>query len=551
MAVTTSSSATIYGITYTRGSSFKCAKTAGGKTTSEGSGSAADLTSGTTYYFYSKASGDAVTHPYAVSTSSGASPRGWYTAEVFPKATYKVTYNANGGSGAPSTQTKTYGSNLTLSSTKPTRTGYTFQGWGTSASDTSVDYAAGATYSKNAAITLYAIWKANTYTISFNANGGSGAPSSVTKTYGVTLTLPTTVPTRTNYKFLGWSASSSASTATYSAGGSYTANGAATLYAVWELEYLPPTISNLKAVRCDASGTASDMGTYAKVTFDWECCQLLGANAVSAITVGGTSVSASGTSGSVSVVVGGSLSIETAHQISVVVVDTLKSDGSGATTKTVSITAAVFAIDFLSGGKGVAFGKPASKEGFEVAWPVTAGSNVSVPNNSAFRSFNASGDVRALAFVNGDNDYFYGYDSYKNNEGRTFFDGNEVYIRSKNGAYINGSLVADTVVAEGESGGWYYRKWSSGYAECMSMGTATLGTSTNQWNSFYIHLLELTLPFTFTQRYGCVSSARLANGVTFVYTTDFYSFTEVDIGTCSNNASGTLKYSVFVRGRWK
>ena len=53
--------------------------------------------------------------------------------------------------------------NLTLSSTKPTRTGYTFLGWATSSSATSATYSAGGTYSNNVAATLYAVWKANTY----------------------------------------------------------------------------------------------------------------------------------------------------------------------------------------------------------------------------------------------------------------------------------------------------------------------------------------------------------------------------------------------------
>ncbi|MBR0410744.1 MAG: InlB B-repeat-containing protein, partial [Eubacterium sp.] len=72
------------------------------------------------------------------------------------------------------------------------------------------------------------------YTVSYNANGGSGAPSSQTKYYGKTLTLSITRPSRTGYEFLGWSTSSSATSATYSAGGSYTSNANATLYAVWK-----------------------------------------------------------------------------------------------------------------------------------------------------------------------------------------------------------------------------------------------------------------------------------------------------------------------------
>lgn len=74
-----------------------------------------------------------------------------------PKPSYAVTYNANGGSGAPAGQTKWYDENLTLQSGIPTRSGYDFLGWATS-SGGSVVYAAGATYTGNAALTLYAVW---------------------------------------------------------------------------------------------------------------------------------------------------------------------------------------------------------------------------------------------------------------------------------------------------------------------------------------------------------------------------------------------------------
>lgn len=154
---------------------------------------------------------------------------------------YTIKYNANGGSGAPSSQTKYYGRTLTLSSTKPSRTGYTFKGWATSASG-SVAYAAGASYTANASVTLYAVWQANTYTIKYNANGGNGAPSSQTKIYGVTLTLSSTKPTRasvvndgttTTYTFKGWATSANSTTVAYAAEAKYTANSSVTLYAVW------------------------------------------------------------------------------------------------------------------------------------------------------------------------------------------------------------------------------------------------------------------------------------------------------------------------------
>lgn len=155
---------------------------------------------------------------------------------------YTLAYNANGGSGAPSS---TSAGNIqvnpsctfTVSNTIPTRTGYTFLGWSTSSTATSASYVGGNSITVTTAgtTTLYAVWRINTYTVSYNANGGSGAPSAQTKTYGVTLTLSSTQPTRTGYTFLGWSTSSTATSATYSAGGSYTANAAATLYAVWQI----------------------------------------------------------------------------------------------------------------------------------------------------------------------------------------------------------------------------------------------------------------------------------------------------------------------------
>ena len=192
-------------------------------------------------------------------------------ASVSAKALYTITYNANGGNSAPSKQTKSHGVNIKLSTSTPTRTGYTFQGWGTSTSDTSVDYAPGATYSANASDELFAIWKVNTYTVSYNLNGGTGTSTAQTKTHGVALTLRG-APTKTNYTFVGWGTSASATTATYSAGGTYTNNANVTLYAIWTLAYTKPRISNVKIQRCDISGTTvipNDEGNGFALYFDW------------------------------------------------------------------------------------------------------------------------------------------------------------------------------------------------------------------------------------------------------------------------------------------
>ena len=117
------------------------------------------------------------------------------------------------------------------------------------------------------------------YAVTYNANGGSGAPSSQTKYYGVNLALSSAKPTRTNYNFKGWATSSTATTATYQPGATYSGNAALALYAVWELAYVAPTITSLKAYRSDSSGNASDESTT-HVTFElgWSFNQTGGTN---------------------------------------------------------------------------------------------------------------------------------------------------------------------------------------------------------------------------------------------------------------------------------
>lgn len=179
MSLTVHTSATIRGVAYKQGDSFICAYAGKGNGGSEGDGSsAAALDVGKTYYFlgYVTAddSGSNVIYPYKIgSSSSTTSAIGYYKAEVFPYAKYTIKYNANGGTGAPSSQTKTYGTNLTLSSTKPTRTGYTFKGWHydqSSANNGSVYYTAGSTCGKNENLTLYAVWEEHKLTINYYSN---------------------------------------------------------------------------------------------------------------------------------------------------------------------------------------------------------------------------------------------------------------------------------------------------------------------------------------------------------------------------------------------
>ncbi len=192
MAVTHhKSSRTIRGITYAYGDTFKCYASYGGTGNSEGGGgTASDLTVGKTYYYLGYAidddTGNLAPYPYAVGTTSSGI-HGWFKESVFPYATYTIKYNANGGSGAPSSQTKTHGTSLTLSTTKPTRTGYTFKGWALTQADANSGtwyYQAGGTCGKNENLTLYAVWEEHKLTINYYSNYATSAFADAENTVG-------------------------------------------------------------------------------------------------------------------------------------------------------------------------------------------------------------------------------------------------------------------------------------------------------------------------------------------------------------------------------
>jgi len=238
-----------------------------GQTVKTFSGGYTNTASGGSWNTVTNSSGGSVvvSHNSSGAASMGISVSGFYvsfngadfyangsgTATLTPH-TSTLTVNPNGGTWNGSTSSQSFAQAPTSTKTiaNPTRTGYTFGGWtlsgGGSISNGTYTYGASSG-------TLTANWTINTWTVSYNANGGAGAPDSQTKTYGQTLTLSSTVPTRTGYSFLGWSTSSTATTATYQPGGSYTANADAVLYAVW------------RVISYTLSATVSDRGLTANI----------------------------------------------------------------------------------------------------------------------------------------------------------------------------------------------------------------------------------------------------------------------------------------------
>lgn len=121
-------------------------------------------------------------------------------------------------------------------------------------------------FTKNSGKTTYykGTWVAYaiTYTISYDANGGTGAPADQTKNEGEDLTLSTTIPTLTGYTFTGWNTDSNGSGTTYEPGASYTTDADLTLYAQWEAcpTIAEPAITTSAATVCE--GTPVTLSNY-------------------------------------------------------------------------------------------------------------------------------------------------------------------------------------------------------------------------------------------------------------------------------------------------
>lgn len=161
------------------------------------------------------------------------------TKRTEPVTRFTVTFNANGGDvSAPSAQTVNSGTSITLPSYRGNKSGYVrIDGWATESSAVTPRFYFGDLYTVSTNITLYAVFveSATLYTLSFDANGGEGeVPMNIERAAGETFTLPECSFEKEGYTFVGWSTSSSATTAMYENGGSYTMTDSnVVLYAVY------------------------------------------------------------------------------------------------------------------------------------------------------------------------------------------------------------------------------------------------------------------------------------------------------------------------------
>ncbi len=163
------------------------------------------------------------------------------------KNDYSIQYDANKPSNASSSVLNmpgkvacSYDTAVTLAS-KPSLTGWEFMGWYRDAACTvrvggagEVIANANLTTKLDETVTLYAKWEANTYTVTFDANGGSGSTAKMTCTYDQSCKLSASGFSRQGWTFLGWSANKNAISATYTESVKNLAtSGNVTLYAIW------------------------------------------------------------------------------------------------------------------------------------------------------------------------------------------------------------------------------------------------------------------------------------------------------------------------------
>lgn len=253
------------------------------------------------------------------------------------------------------------------------------------------------------------------------------------------------------------------------------------------LAYSKPKVT-VSAYRCNSSGTADAEGAYMKIVVTSTITSLNSKNTATYKVVhpGGT-VTGNGTSYTSAVL---DCDVSSVHNIEVTVTDKLSS-----TTKAAIVPVAFTLMDYYYTGKGVAFGKIATRDGLDVAMP---------------------------AYFNG-------------------------------GVTIGDQPLADYIVEHGVTGGWTWRRWNSGTAECWFNGDATL-TYGQKINGFFFSYGSVGFPFTFISEPTVTYSTYTTEGYDFVGKSViyqqksfyFYIGSSVDLTSVK-----TTKLRVYAVGAWK
>ena len=451
----------------------------------------------------------AVTKTISLSVHSSNGASSWQTTTltksvtltVPAKTSYTVTYNMNGGSGTIASQTKWYGETLTLSSTKPTRTGYVFKGWNTNASGTGTNYSSGGSYTANAGATLYAKWHR---VPSLTATVTSSAPYYYPlDSYTVSISNVTTYDSATVSSIKLTVGSQSASrtnagtlTITPNASGEFTPTvvitdnqSASQTYSLTKITintYTAPSVS-FDVERTLSTGVPDDEGTCAVINPTFTFTSGYPNNALTAPVVAVTddngtaqtvtttwysSRAVDGTlSGSVTwanlssgATVYGLISVTGDLGLGSYLISVTPQDNERTGTAiTQTLTNAFYTLDFLAGGHGIAFGQLSTQSGFFCNMDANFMQNVDIASGATYK--------------------------------------------------VNGVDIVDFVITQNETtttdgdGYWRWREWKSGKVEIWYHGTLTLATST-QTQGVY----RTAKKFDFPNSYSLYKCTGIVNG---------------------------------------
>lgn len=333
--------------------------------------------------------------------------------------TYTVYYNANGGSGAPASQTKVEDETLYLSTQIPVRVGYKFVHWEASVSGipTGTYFDPGDAYTWNNDASMRAVWATNTVTLTYHRNGPTGTTGTTKEvTYNAgtkaTILAPTeafsTIPTYSEYAYnTGYWATIPNGRPAYIVGLEYLIDSDLDLYLIWNTEPKIPVLTNVEFQRCNSNGTATDDGTYCHITGKAEAAsgstlQSYIVNVAPYYKPGeiGMQVSEevangnlSGTSWTIDLIVHSSSGYMNANSAYTIALEVKSSTGHTINVGK-TILKAGYIIDCYNTGLGIAFLSNATKDGIYFGQDIDAG------GNTIENAYEVDGSVGSFGTVN-------------------------------------------------------------------------------------------------------------------------------------------------------
>lgn len=190
------------------------------------------------------------------------------------------------------------------------------------------------------------------FTISYDANGGTGAPAEQKKLLGTNIQLSSVEPTRSAFKFDGWALSSAPSTVVYKPNDTYTVDADLSLVAVWRAERQGPSLA-LSVFRTEGPSSASKdrLGGYVRVEAVWSkgalnvasvaCAYSINDGSAQSLPLGGQTSGSSGTAYSSSNIV-----LDQSSRATVTVTVSDSGSPTVSATSTVSVPSVNFPITF-------------------------------------------------------------------------------------------------------------------------------------------------------------------------------------------------------------